>query len=681
MSFGNDALFSEFNVTDTSPQPQQDWMSDDDPISAPSNVNQVLLDENSLLKKENSKLRKTLRLLTHPSKIKIKDVNKDGPVAHVMLFNNTFANENNEVIKDFFSNLLHHSNKRHRQDDVASTPQPSAVQYLTHTKSSKHSKKAHKSFVVTQSYQFFKGNFYLDHVGEPTNEEAQQTDSRYERLYLDVLDSNEGIPQGNSGPSRRPKPPKTCFNCGNPGHEIRECPQPRNQQNINQRRQHFMDSSANNTPPPSTRIYQKDNEVSSEVDDRFKHFKPGSISDDLREALGITKEDLAPYIYQMRWFGYPPGHLHSAQVPNSGLSFYHNSSMAPEPGEDTSDDSSSNIVNIDKIVKYPGFNVPIGNNMIDDHVNLGAPPMDEAHSYDVMVSYYKHQNKILVDKQKSQTPAKTPRHAVTTNLNNEINEVDMDVDHNEENDVKPDLNGTSFEMEHKSLINANIPTTSDNTESIPNGFINNEDGDIVVTESIDDFNSNDLTEDELEKRRQLILKQLEEEDDEVIFIPPPPLPTIDLTSDVKKQVACKNEQLPDDLSSNLDTGDNMLFVAKESTPCLKQNGSIQQDISPIKTESSKSVVMETTSNSIDNGDPMESNVEKSALSIGNNDEIGASSQAELDISDSSVPHRSRFAKGITQFDQFYDETKSRGTYKKLRCLLNKQSPRRIHKGV
>ena len=36
-------------------------------------------------------------------------------------------------------------------------------------------------------------------------------------------------------------------------------------------------------------------------------FKPGRLSDTLREALGLNDDELPMHIYQMRNLGYPPG--------------------------------------------------------------------------------------------------------------------------------------------------------------------------------------------------------------------------------------------------------------------------------------------------------------------------------------------------------------------------------------
>jgi len=45
-------------------------------------------------------------------------------------------------------------------------------------------------------------------------------------------------------------------------------------------------------------------------------------SDNLRAALGIKSNQLPPYIYQMRVFGYPPGYLENARQETSGLAMF-----------------------------------------------------------------------------------------------------------------------------------------------------------------------------------------------------------------------------------------------------------------------------------------------------------------------------------------------------------------------
>lgn len=57
-------------------------------------------------------------------------------------------------------------------------------------------------------------------------------------------------------------------------------------------------------------------------------------SKELRAALGMGKDDLPPYIYQMRMLGYPPGHLEAAKIAGSGLNM---SGTKRRTGSDDSD--------------------------------------------------------------------------------------------------------------------------------------------------------------------------------------------------------------------------------------------------------------------------------------------------------------------------------------------------------
>lgn len=59
-----------------------------------------------------------------------------------------------------------------------------------------------------------------------------------------------------------------------------------------------------------------------EDDPKFAKFKAGSISDELRQALGLRASQLPPYIYRMRMLGYPPGHLQDAIKETSGLAVF-----------------------------------------------------------------------------------------------------------------------------------------------------------------------------------------------------------------------------------------------------------------------------------------------------------------------------------------------------------------------
>lgn len=98
-----------------------------------------------------------------------------------------------------------------------------------------------------------------------------------------------------------------CWNCGG-DHNMRECKEPLNRENIARGRQSFQRT--------KTERYHLD------ADQKFAHFLPGTISESLREALGLRKRELPLYIYKMRLYGYPPGWLEEAKVTRSGLTLF-----------------------------------------------------------------------------------------------------------------------------------------------------------------------------------------------------------------------------------------------------------------------------------------------------------------------------------------------------------------------
>lgn len=98
-----------------------------------------------------------------------------------------------------------------------------------------------------------------------------------------------------------------CWNCGG-DHNMRDCKEPVNRENIARGKQQFQRT--------RTERYHLD------AEQKFAHFQPGTTSDNLREALGLRKRELPLYIYKMRLYGYPPGWLEEAKVTRSGLTLF-----------------------------------------------------------------------------------------------------------------------------------------------------------------------------------------------------------------------------------------------------------------------------------------------------------------------------------------------------------------------
>ena len=70
---------------------------------------------------------------------------------------------------------------------------------------------------------------------------------------------------------------------------------------------------------------------------------PGKISDQLKEALGMKPNQLPPYVYIMRQYGYPIGWLLEAQVTNTKLAV-HDGGLKSEDGDEKIEDESIELL-------------------------------------------------------------------------------------------------------------------------------------------------------------------------------------------------------------------------------------------------------------------------------------------------------------------------------------------------
>ncbi|XP_053557739.1 zinc finger CCHC domain-containing protein 8 [Bombina bombina] len=182
--------------------------------------------------------------------------------------------------------------------------------------------------------------------------------------------------------AKRPKP--CCFNCGSEEHQMRDCPKPRDNAHINMKRKEFMDACGDSTNQNSQQRYHAE-----EVEERFGKFKPGFISDELQDALGISDKNLPPFIYRMRQLGYPPGWLKEAELETSGLSLYDGKDSSEGELEEAESKMRNQNVSYDvsKLINYPGFNISTPSGMSDDWRSFGSIPMQSAHQKDTFAGY------------------------------------------------------------------------------------------------------------------------------------------------------------------------------------------------------------------------------------------------------------------------------------------------------
>lgn len=164
---------------------------------------------------------------------------------------------------------------------------------------------------------------------------------------------------------------------------MKECPMPRNAARISEKRKEYMDACSEAANQNFQQRYHAE-----EVEERFGRFKPGVISEELQDALGVTDKNLPPFIYRMRQLGYPPGWLKEAELENSGLALYDGKDGAD--GETEAGEVQNNrsvTYDLSKLVNYPGFNISTPKGISDEWRMFGSIPMQACQQKEVFANY------------------------------------------------------------------------------------------------------------------------------------------------------------------------------------------------------------------------------------------------------------------------------------------------------
>ncbi|XP_042766011.1 zinc finger CCHC domain-containing protein 8 isoform X4 [Panthera leo] len=164
---------------------------------------------------------------------------------------------------------------------------------------------------------------------------------------------------------------------------MKDCPMPRNAARISEKRKAYLDACSETNSQNFQQRYHAE-----EVEERFGRFKPGVISEELQDALGVTDKSLPPFIYRMRQLGYPPGWLKEAELEGSGLALYDGKDGADgeaEAGE--AQQNKSVTYDLSKLVNYPGFNISTPRGIPDEWRMFGSIPMQACQQKDVFANY------------------------------------------------------------------------------------------------------------------------------------------------------------------------------------------------------------------------------------------------------------------------------------------------------
>ncbi|XP_069922248.1 zinc finger CCHC domain-containing protein 8 isoform X1 [Oryctolagus cuniculus] len=340
------------------------------------------------LRAENQELKRKLNILTRPSGILVNNTKLDGPLLQILFMNNAISKQYHQEIEEFVSNLVKRFEEQ-QKNDVEKTsfnllPQPSSIVLEEDHKVEESCvvKNSKEAFSVVGSVLYFT-NFCLDKLGQPLlNENPQLTEGweipKYQQVFSHIV-SLEG--QEIQVKAKRPKP--HCFNCGSEEHQMKDCPMPRNAARISEKRKEYMDACGEANNQNFQQRYHAE-----EVEERFGRFKPGVISEELQDALGVTDRSLPPFIYRMRQLGYPPGWLKEAELEHSGLALYDGKDDADgetEVGE--VQQNKSVTYDLSKLVNYPGFNISTPRGIPDEWRMFGSIPMQACQQKEVFASY------------------------------------------------------------------------------------------------------------------------------------------------------------------------------------------------------------------------------------------------------------------------------------------------------
>lgn len=302
--------------------------------------------------------------------------------------NNVISKQYHQEIEKFVSHLVKRFEEQQKNDMEKTSfnllPQPSSVMLEEDHKVEESSavKNNKEAFSVIGSVLYFT-DFCLDKLGQPLlNENPQLTEGweipKYQQVFSHIV-SLEG--QEIQVKAKRPKP--HCFNCGSEDHQMKDCPMPRNAARISEKRKEFLDACGETSSPTLSQRYHEE-----EVEERFGRFKPGVISEELQDALGVTDKSLPPFIYRMRQLGYPPGWLKEAELEHSGLALYDGKDGSDGEADGGGAQPYRNITyDLSKLVNYPGFNISTPRGIPDEWRMFGSIPMQASQQKDAFASY------------------------------------------------------------------------------------------------------------------------------------------------------------------------------------------------------------------------------------------------------------------------------------------------------
>ncbi|XP_038619551.1 zinc finger CCHC domain-containing protein 8 isoform X2 [Tachyglossus aculeatus] len=650
------------------------------------------------LQADNQELKRKLNILTRPSGILLNDSKLDGPLLQILFMNSVISKQYHQEIEDFVSNLVKKYEEHQKSDTEKAIfnikPQPSSVVLEEDHKveTSSTVKKIKEPFSVVGSVLYF-SNFCLDKLGQPLlNENPQLTEGweipKYQQVFSQIV-SLEG--QEIQVKAKRPKP--HCFNCGSEDHQIKDCPVPRNAARINEKRKEFMEACGEANNQNFQQRYHAE-----EVEERFGRFKPGIISEELQDALGVSDKNLPPFIYRMRQLGYPPGWLKEAELENSGLALYDGKDATDETETGEQQQNQCVTYDVSKLVNYPGFNISPPKGIPDEWRIFGSIPMQASQQKDVFANYLasnfqspspKSSCKRSASQSSPSSPKKQKRGNSTVSSSTDM-ELDSDMEvppgshSGEAFEFQPPLPpGSPLIATPPPLPRGTPPQTPPNfTPPLPKGTppaapsadsTQTRGGDATMDEDT-------LTLEELEEQQRLIWAALEQADSTNSDSDIPgdtPLTGNSVTSSPSRneQPATAPEGKTAEKPASVEPGVSDTCPQITQTEHLKSSPAVEAAALCEEEEKEDEPAGADWEGTVDNSTPGSNG----GVSNGGNESLAqaVTSTALPSKNSSPVPDMSKFAAGITPFE-FENMAESTGVYLRIRSLL-KNSPRNQQK--
>ncbi|KAL1274192.1 hypothetical protein QQF64_027006 [Cirrhinus molitorella] len=646
-------------------------------------------------------LKRKLNILSRPTGIKIEDPKIDGPLCQINYGNNIASKQCRKEVEDFICCLVQKRLQECKNDSEGSAlnvkPHHSSfiMEESYKVKTSRDSKQIKNAFSMIGSVLYFT-NFCVDKLGQPLlNENPQQTDGwevpKYQQIFGQII-ALEGQ-EVQIKEKKRPKP--CCFNCCSEDHQLRDCPEPKDMARINEKRKEFSQNSNQ-----SNQRYHAE-----EVEERFAKYKPGIMSQELLDALGITTNTLPPFIYRMRELGYPPGWLKEAEMENSGLMLYDGSN-----DEDENNHSQKISYDISKLVDFPGFNCSAPPSVRDDFRSFGSIPMQPQHwkqNFAAFLSSNFPTEGSSCSKRRHEsesTPIKTKKRR--SNSGNQESDMELESDH-DTSQVRSD--GFQFHPplppgSASSSVAPPLPLgTPPSTPPIPKGTppptppTNYSPSTHTRGLTEGEESEDGLSLEELEEQQRLLWEALEKADtatnsDSEAGASETPVPSspsvvnslkLDSEEDGEKmEDSSHTYEMKSTPTSPVEPVTNVCEDERidETTSDGQEKHSITDSVIDLQAEISDIIVLDEVYEENSNHDATNGTSDTDTPQIStqeSNTQVADDTEESAVNKVSFVPHRSRFAAGIIPFEdtpEFTEVAEATGVYLKIRDLL-KGSPR------